>query len=263
MDLTKFNPQMNKNKARRYLYSLNSITTNSIHPTNPWMNVWWSIAFPGMGHLLINSHVIGFSLILWEIVINRTSHLNLGIYYSMIGDFSQAKEVLNEKCFLFYIGVYIFSAWDCYHRTVNINKLSLMAYHQTGHELVNFYLSPIELNFLEKRTPWMSVFWSAMAPGVGQIYNRAIPIAFITQIVWVVVVFKAHIFQGIIYTIKGDFQMVKTVMDPQWFLFFPSGYLFIIYDAYVRTVENNKLFKIELSRFLKENYQKYNSKYPV
>lgn len=263
MDLTKENPQMNKHKARRYLYSFNSLTSNILHQHNPWVVVWWSMAFPGMGHLLINSYVIGFALILWELAINNFSNLNLAIFYSMIGDFSQAKDVLNSRWLLFYVGTYIFAAWDCYQRTVKINQLFTLAYHQTHHELVSFYLSPIELNFLEKRTPWISAFWSVITPGVGQIYNRSILVAFITMILWIVVGYSANILEGITYTIKGEFETVKTIMDPQWFLFFPSGYLFIIYHSYVHSVAQNKIYKIEQSRFLKSNYQKYNSKYPV
>ncbi|RSK26293.1 hypothetical protein EJF36_05145 [Bacillus sp. HMF5848] len=263
MDLTKFNPQMNKQRARRYLYSLNSITSNHIHIKNPWMVAWWSMAFPGFGHLLINSYFIGFTLIIWEIFINNMSQLNTAILYSMHGEFETAKDVINIKWFLFYIGMYIFAIWDCYQRTVKINQLYTLAYRQSHHDTVPFYLSPIELNFLELRTPWISVFWTLLVPGVGHIYNRRIPVAFFTLIVFVIIATQANLLEGFHYAFLGEFEKTKQIIQPQWFLYIPSGYLFMMYDAYVNTVENNKMFKIEQSRFLKATYQNFTTKHPI
>lgn len=263
MDLTKFNPQMNQSKARRYMYSFNSITINKIHHKNPWIVAWWSLAFPGLGHLVINSHVIGFALIIWELFINNMSNLNSAIFYSMIGDFEQAKMMLDTRWFLFYIGMYVFAVWDCYQRTVKINQLYTLAYRQSHHDFVPFCLSPIELNFLEKRTPWITVFWSVFSPGVGHIYNRAIPTAFFILIIWVIIASQSNLLQAIHYTTIGNFEQVKSIINPQWFLFIPSGYLFTIYHSYLNTIENNKLFKIEQARFFKGSYQEYNSRYPV
>jgi hypothetical protein len=60
------------------------------------------------------------------------------------------------------------------------------------------------------------------------------------------------------YTLLGDFQQAKSVLDMQWFLDVPSVYLFAMYDAYANTVENNKLYNWEQSKFLKRDYQNPN-----
>jgi len=57
--------------------------------------------------------------------------------------------------------------------------------------------------------------------------------------------------------------MATAISDPQWLLFMPSLYLFVIYDAYSLTVEFNKLFEIEQSKFLVDNYQDPSFKMPV
>lgn len=263
MSLTKYNPNIKNKENRRYLYSMNSITINYIHQKNPWVVVWWSLAFPGFGHLLINSNVIGFSLIIWELLINNQANLNQAIYLSMIGDFEEAKNVLNKKWFLFYIGMYIFAAWDCYKRTVKINQLCTLAYRQTHHDFVPFFMSPIELNFLERRTPWAALFWTALIPGVGHLTNRSIPTGMFAILWWVVLVYFSHTLEAIHFTSVGQFEEATRILQPQWLLFIPSFYGFILYDTYVNTVENNKLFKLEQSRFFKASYQKYTSKFPV
>jgi hypothetical protein len=46
-----------------------------------------------------------------------------------------------------------------------------------------------------------------------------------------------------------------SVLKPEWLLFIPSHYGFALYDSYINTVENNKLFEKELRGYLQENYQ--------
>jgi hypothetical protein len=58
----------------------------------------------------------------------------------------------------------------------------------------------------------------------------------------------------------GEFAKVSTIVEPEWLLFLPSVFFFAIYEAYVSTVENNKLFEKEQVRFLKKNYQNKTAK---
>ena len=64
------------------------------------------------------------------------------------------------------------------------------------------------------------------------------------------------------YTLMGQFDYAKSIINPQWFLNIPSIYLFAIYDAYVNTVSNNNLFDWEQAKFLKKNYQDKNFNMP-
>ncbi|WP_309228327.1 hypothetical protein [Virgibacillus saliphilus] len=45
------------------------------------------------------------------------------------------------------------------------------------------------------------------------------------------------------------------VLQGEYLIMLPSIYGFSMYDAYVNTVENNKLFEKEQRRFLKQHYQ--------
>lgn len=61
----------------------------------------------------------------------------------------------------------------------------------------------------------------------------------------------------------GEVTLATQVIDPQWFLFIPSHIGFSVYDSYVNTVENNKLFESEQRKYLKEQFQKRRVKIPV
>ena len=66
---------------------------------------------------------------------------------------------------------------------------------------------------------------------------------------------QARILPAIHYTLLGQLEYAKAILNPQWFLNISSVYFFAIYDAYVNTVSNNKLFDWEQSKFLKKNYE--------
>ena len=58
--------------------------TNSVYPRVPWVSAWWSAAFPGFGHMFIGKYLHGFILIIWELVVNNMSHLNMAIALSFL-----------------------------------------------------------------------------------------------------------------------------------------------------------------------------------
>lgn len=97
--------------------------------------------------------------------------------------------------------------------------------------------------------------WSLFIPGLGQLYIHRIVTAFFV-IIWTVVFFYfSHALEAIVFLFLGDIQQSTAVLNVQWFLFLPSTYGFSIYDSYVNTIENNKLFEKEQRKFLQENYQ--------
>lgn len=65
------------------------------------------------------------------------------------------------------------------------------------------------------------------------------------------------------FTALGLFAQAKAVIDPEWFMYLPSVYGFAVYDAYVNTVEYNRLFEKEQSAFLKNKYQNPMFKMPT
>jgi hypothetical protein len=99
-------------------------------------------------------------------------------------------------------------------------------------------------------------------PGVGQLYIHRILTAAFTLTWWIAILYLSRVLPAIHYTFTGNFEQAKAVADPQWLLNISSVYFFAVYDAYTNTVENNKLFDWEQTKFLKRDYQNVNFRVP-
>ncbi|NPV93503.1 MAG: hypothetical protein HPY50_22330 [Firmicutes bacterium] len=230
------------------------VTINLFHMKNPWVTAWWSAAFPGYGFIIMGSYIKGFLLVGWEFFVNINAKVNLAIMYSLTGSFEQGKEVIDINWFILYIGVYIISIWMTYGLTVDLNKLSILADREDS-SVVPVKLSSMDICYLDKRVPWVSVMLSIISPGLGHLYTHRIPTSFFLLVKFLVIAYYSHLIPAIHYTLVGAFGQATAVLDPQWLLFFPSLYGFAIYDSYVNCVEYNRLFEMEQSRFIRDNYQ--------
>lgn len=250
------NNHITDNTARRYVAHVSVVGTTQIHLRNPWVIVWWSAAFPGFGHLLLSKYLRGYVLFVWEVIVNLQANLNQGIVYSFQGNFDKAIDVLDSRWLLLYMPVYLFAIWDSYRTTVDLNKIYILA-ESEEHRFNTFSIGALEINYLDERNPLVTVMWSAFVPGLGQLYIHRIMTAFFV-IIWAVVFFYySHFFEGITYLVQGSIQQSTDVLNDhlEWLLFLPSLYGFAIYDSYMNTVENNKLFEKVQRRFLQDNYQ--------
>src|SRR5665648_130550 len=247
--------------VRRYLAYVGLLGTTQLHLRNPFVIAWWSVAFPGLGHLLLSKYLRGYLLFLWEIFINVNAHVNLAILYCFTGRFQMAKDVLDINWVLFYIPTYIFAVWDSYRTAVDLNHQYILAAREDA-EVKMFNIDPIEINYLDKRTPWNAAMWSAMMPGLGQVLIHRIPAALFIIIGFIAVGEQSKLIPALHFSLLGQFEYAKAIINPQWFLNIPSIYLFSIYDAYESTVSNNKLFDWEQTKFLKKNYESKNFKMP-
>lgn len=223
---------------------------NSVYPRPPWIAAWWSAAFPGFGHMFIGKYLHGFILILWELVVNNLSNLNLGMALSFLGRFDEAKEVINMQWGLLYVAVYLFCIWDSYRCAVEIKKSHILA------EIEDAPVTPSDVNFfdvviLDKKIPSVGMFWSSFTPGLGQLYGGSTVIGAFILAWWIYVCYKAQAINTILYSLLGDFSRATDIVNWQWFLFLPSMYVFAIYQAYVSVTESNTLYDIEQIRFLR------------
>lgn len=248
------NNYTNDNTARRYKAHVSSLGTTQLHLRNPYIIAWWSAAFPGFGHMLLSKYIRGYALFIWEVIVNLKAHVNLSMIYSFQGNIDMAKEVLDTRWLLMYIPVYIFGIWDSYRTTVDMNRAYVLAEWE-NHRYNSFTLGAFEINYLDKRNPVMAVIWSFFLPGLGQLYLHRILTAFFI-IVWLVTFFYfSHALEAVSLIFLGKMKEATSVIKSEWLLFLPSHYGFATYDAYINTVENNKLFEKELRNHLKENYQ--------
>lgn len=76
---------------RRYMAYISTLGTSQLHLRNPFVIVWWSLAFPGLGHVLLSKYLRGYLLFVWELFVNTNAHINLAILYSFTGRFQMAK----------------------------------------------------------------------------------------------------------------------------------------------------------------------------
>jgi hypothetical protein len=226
---------------------------NHIDIKNPFVIAWWSAAFPGFGHLILGHYFIASILILHEIIINTMCGLNTAIYYSMIGEFHHAKQTLDTKWIIAYINPYVFAIWDSYQKTLNKNEEYIIA-KQKGYEIVSNNFSAFCLNRLGTKNPIIASIWSFIAPGSGHIYIHRIPIAFL--IPWVVyVTYFSNLLPAIHFLMVGEIEASTNLLNPQWLLYLPSLYGFMMYDSYLHTFEYNKLYKLQQKKQLEKAYQ--------
>ncbi|WP_057767871.1 hypothetical protein [Cytobacillus praedii] len=222
---------------------------NSVYPRTPWIVAWWSAAFPGFGHMFVGKYLHGFILIIWELVVNEKSNLNMGIALSFLGRFEEAKTQLNQDWCLLYIAVYVYCIWDSYRCAVEINKSHVLA------EVEDAPIAPSDVSFfdvviLDKKNPWVGMAWSAFTPGLGQLYGGSTIVGTFILAWWIFVCYKAVAVRAWLHSFLGEFSSTAMV-DWQWFLFLPSMYVFAIYQAYTSVNESNILFDIEQIRFLR------------
>ena len=253
-------PESNSSVRRNVAY-VSTLGITQLHLRNPFMIAWWSVAFPGLGHLLLSKYLRGYLLFLWELFVNVNAHINLALLYSFTGRFQMAKDVLDINWVLLYIPTFIFGVWDAYRTTVDLNQQYILAAREDA-EVKVFNMNAVEINYLDKRTPWNSAIWSAMMPGLGQVLIHRIPTALFIIIASIGVAQMSKVVPALHYTLLGQFDYAKSIINPQWFINIPSIYCFAIYDAYVNTVSDNSLFDWEQAKFLKNNYQNKNFNMP-
>ncbi|WP_368895560.1 hypothetical protein [Priestia megaterium] len=247
----------NKNEAQRFKADVNSFGTVIIHRRNPYIVACWSMAFPRFGHLLLEKYVQGLLLVLWEVFVNQQTHLNRAMVYSFTGEIESAKAVLDVRLLFLYIPVYLFSIWDSYRTTVDLNKIAVLVEREDG-PFNTFSINATGINYLEKRNPLVTFLWVLTIPSMGQLYLHRIVLAFFSLTWAVVFIYHSYLLEGIHYLILGNVEKSTGVLDAQWLSYIPSYYFFTIYEAYTNTVEYNKLFEKEQKNYLKSHYQSPN-----
>ncbi|VBB06933.1 Hypothetical protein LUCI_2175 [Lucifera butyrica] len=242
---------------RRRKGKISLLGENIVCIRSPWVSAWWSATFPGFGYILVGQYIKGFVLVAWEIFINTKAQLNTAIILTFIGEFEKAKEILNPNWAMLYAGVYVFSIWDSYRTTVELNKYTVLADAEDV-PVMPSAVSSLGISYSDKRHPWLALFWSVFAPGMGILYAGNIVAAVLTLTWWVTLVHLSHFIVALQYTCTGEFTRARGVLDPQWLLFIPSAFAFILYSTYVSVVEYNCFFDAEQARYLKSKYQHAN-----
>ncbi len=241
---------------------MSPLATNFVHLRNPYIIAWWSMTYPGFGHISLGSYVTGFLLFLWEMLSNTQGKVNLAILYTFTGRYDMAKEVVDNRWLYLYPCVFIYAIWDSYRRTISFNQRAILA-DRAGEVIQPESYSSMEINVLDKRSPWVAAVWSAILPGLGHLYTHRIPTGFFLLVWWVAIAYFSSLYQAVEYSALGLFEQAKAVVNPGWLMFMPSVICYAIYDAYVNTTEYNRLFSKEQTSFFRKEYQNPSFVMPV
>ncbi|WP_146216917.1 hypothetical protein [Paenibacillus cellulosilyticus] len=239
---------------RRYSSVTTGFNFHQIWARNPWVVAWWSAAFPGFGHLLLGYYTKGFVLIAWEFFINTKVNLNEAMVYSFVGRFEAADDVLEPRWLLLYIPIYCYSIWDSYSKTIELNKHYLLA--QSEPEPIKlFAMNGFTITLLDKRSPRRALIWSMLFPGLGHLYLQRLPSGAFIAVSCIAISYYAHLVEAVVLIIRGSLEQARTIIDPEWFSFFPSMYCFAAYSAYVMAVEMNEMYEREQCQYFRTKVQ--------
>lgn len=242
---------------RRKKMFMGSMGINVAQKTRPWVAAWWSVALPGFGHIHLGMYIKGFILMAGEIVFNLLANVNQSIYYTFLGQFEQANQVLNHQWTTLYCAVFVFSIFDAYRLAVEINKMAWLESKQAIRDFTQDTIRELELNAMDKRIPWVAAFWSFIFTGLGHVYSQRIVSGFIMLGWTVAITYHAKLHCLVTLTMLGQFDRLHEVaINYEWALFFPSIYCFGIIDAYEQAVTFNRLFKEEQAYHFQKRYGK-------
>ncbi|WP_426450754.1 hypothetical protein ACP26L_01795 [Paenibacillus sp. S-38] len=243
----------NNRRPRRPLALLSTSGVTHLQRQNPFVVVWWSAAFPGFGHLLLNQYIRGVLLTLSEVITNTLAHINEAIIYSFSGRIPLAKEVLDPVWLYGYCMIYLYAMWDSYRSTLEINRQCELAEMEDA-RLQALVMRPGSIQYLERKSPRAAAAASLCFPGLGQLYNHRFGLAFYAILWWWVYLGFSHLHAAGLALLLGHAKESTAMLTPHWLLFMPSVLGGSIYHAYVTAVEHNRLFRVEQRQYLRERY---------
>ena len=236
---------------------LSPVGTSYLYSRNPWVPAWWSVILPGLGHITLGQNMRGLVLMAWEILINDRAHLNLAIYYTLLGHHDVARSLLNYRWAVLYPAFYAFTIWDAYRVTVEYNNLARLERLQKHRRFDRISLTVLGIHAVDRRSPALAAFWSAAMTGLGHLMSNRVLKASVLMAWYLAIVLRSGLSLAVYYTLLGDFHRAANSVDYHWLLFWPSIFVFGIVDAYADVVEQNVLadmaFRYRIRKYLKND----------
>lgn len=218
------------------------------------MVAWWSAVFPGFGHLLLHQYLRGTLLTLAEVGINTLAHINEAMVFSFCGQFEQAKSVLEPRWVFGYLLVYLLSIWDSYRSALYQNKLCHLAELENV-QLPSVVITPTEIQYIELKNPVFGAIYSALFPGMGELYNHRFGLAFYAMFWWWVYVGLSRAHESLLLILHGMIPESISILHPHWLLFMPSVMGGSVYHTYSTVHEHNRLYRLEQRQYLTQRYR--------
>ncbi|MFD2043042.1 hypothetical protein ACFSTA_01830 [Ornithinibacillus salinisoli] len=104
------------------------------------------------------------------------------------------------------------------------------------------YVGALGTTKLHLRNPYIIAWWSAAFPGFGHLLLSKYIRGFALFLWEMLINIMSNLNLGIVYTLTGNIDMAKEVLDPRWLLMYLPVYIYAIWDSYRTTVDINKVF---------------------
>lgn len=241
------------NHSRRPLATISVFGVSHFHRQNPYMVAWWSAAFPGFGHYLLNQYLRATLLTLSELITNTLSHINEAMVYTLCGKFEMAKYIIKPQWLFGYLIIYFYAIWDSYRSTIAQNKMCHLA-ELENERLRSINLHPLEIQYIEQKNPFTATLYSFFFPGLGQLYNHRFALAFYAMFWWWFYLTLSRSHESLLNLLLGNIQESISMLHPHWLLFMPSVAGGSMYHAFITAMEHNRLFRLEQRQYLAERY---------
>jgi len=238
---------------RRQLAIIHKYGVTNLHRQNPYIVAWWSAAFPGFGHYMLNQYFRATLFTLTEVIINTLAHVNEAIVYTYCGKFELAKSVLEPRWALGYIIIYLYTIWNSYHSTLVQNKLVHLG-ELEDERLDTMVFTTSGIQYLELKSPVIAAIYSFFFPGLGIVYNHRFLLGFYGILWWLIYLTLSGAHESLAMLITGNVEESIAILNPHWLLFMPSVMWGATYHGVITAKQQNRLFRLEQRQFLRERY---------
>ncbi|WP_248927613.1 hypothetical protein [Paenibacillus hamazuiensis] len=239
---------------RRPLAKISVFGITQLKQQNPYMVAWWSAVFPGFGHYLLNQYVRATLLTLSEVTTNTLAHINEAMVYSFCGKFDLATSILEPRWAFGYLIIYLIAIGDSFRSALYQKKLYHLAILDYK-PVRSLDISPSEIQYLEKKSPYIGAVYSFFFPGLGQLYNHRYGLAFYAIFWWWVYLALSRMHESFLSLLHGHIHESISMLHPHWLLFMPSVMGGSIYHSFRTASEHNHLFRIEQRYYLANRYR--------
>lgn len=91
----------------------------------------------------------------------------------------------------------------------------------------------------EYKSPIAALLWSITLPGFGQVYNGQIIVGVIFMVWELAANVLSDLNMAILYSFHGNFEKAHDIINYEWGMFYPSIWLFSIWQAYNKSYSIN------------------------
>lgn len=103
-------------------------------------------------------------------------------------------------------------------------------------------LASISVNLIHRRNPWMMAWWSTAFPGFGQLILGQHIKGFVLIFWEIAVNVGSQLNVAIMYSLQGQFERAKLVLDHRWFFLYTPVFIYGIWDSYRTAVSLNNSY---------------------